>query len=338
MKNSIFDNFEEYKMMKISIHNKIIGKPEKKQEPDGRFSLWMGDEKINLGYGWLNQDVSWPELFIMLADDGFAIAPYIKGNGHRIKENFISHSIALVDIDSGMRLDELKDNLFYQGFGSGYYTTPSHTEENHRFRLMFVLETPITDTEKMRNLYEGLLLEFGHADISCKDAARLFFGTINSTHNEITDKVLTDDAVDYIISERLKLNIKKDIAIDNNYKPMQHNEMIEILDKLKTCYADFSYHDRFSITRAVASVIGVSAAIQEMRIRWNDGQKSAKYEQLLKDPLISGGPSAGSLIEWIRKVDPLYRKRTVVLQKPVIVTGNVKEKLSQNRIIKKGTL
>lgn len=220
--------------MKLSIHTVARGKPEVRYEGTKK-TYWMGDQKVNLGYDWTNVEADFDDVFELLTVDGIAIAPSILDNP-RSAANFESCEIALVDVDSRMTIDELLENEFYKEFAAGFYTTPSHKESDHRFRILHRLETPITHPERMRKLYCGLMMAYGNADQSCKDAARLFFGTINAERKEKRDVFLTDDAVDYLVSTITKQEsaaVKNDTTV---YKPLTDINKKYIVDKLKACY------------------------------------------------------------------------------------------------------
>ena len=173
-----------------------------------------------LGFGWDNIDVSWEEAFTLITVDGFPVAPELVGS-HRQVNDFVSHQLVLVDIDYGMTIAELFEHPFYEVFGAGFYTTPSHTDENPRFRIMHRLESPITNSEKMRTLYRALMGEYGSADTSCKDAARLFFGSKDCQLKEKRDNILTDSVVEYLISELEE----KDNAIAAQYSAIEHTPL-----------------------------------------------------------------------------------------------------------------
>ena len=293
--------------MLFSYHNTCIGKPIKHADN----TLWCGDVKINLGYNWNTVDLEFNDLFTMVSEGGYALGPALKSD-HRVYNNFVSHNVALVDIDGGMKLDQLADFPFYAAFGAGYYTTPSHTENDHRFRIIYHLTKPVTDPETMQVLYLGLLAIHGAADISCKDPARLFYGTVNAVRKEQTGRMLTEDGVEYILEEGLAYlptpQPQAQIAIQNNFAPISNTKMSQILNDLRKYYADLQYDVRFSVARAVANEIGIASAISEMRARWDDSSKSVKYEQLLKDPLRVTSPDAGKIVNMIRVYDPQYMK------------------------------
>lgn len=117
--------------------------------------------------------------------------------GRRTQANFLCSDIVAVDIDDGMRLEEALVHPYVQQHAAILYTTPSHTDENHRFRIIFALPRTITDVAEMRAAYTGLIYKFG-GDESCKDACRLFFGSKGSDPI-ILGNVMTSDALDELL-------------------------------------------------------------------------------------------------------------------------------------------
>lgn len=115
----------------------------------------------------------------------------------RKDENFICADVVAVDIDSGMRLSEALSNQFVKQYGGFVYTTPSHTDEHHRFRIVFQTARTIADADEMTAVYQGLIRKFG-GDKSCQDACRAFYGSKGS-NPIIIDNVLSNDQLDHLI-------------------------------------------------------------------------------------------------------------------------------------------
>ncbi|MDD7803731.1 hypothetical protein [Ralstonia solanacearum] len=99
--------------------------------------------------------------------------------GSRKAVNFLCSDVLAVDIDHGLRLSEALENPYVQQYASFVYTTASHTQDKHRFRIGFQLDRTITDSDEMRAAYVGAIRLFG-SDGSCRDACRLFFGSTGS--------------------------------------------------------------------------------------------------------------------------------------------------------------
>lgn len=184
----------------ISIHETVRGKPVKVTDTiTGESYLSQNGKKINLGYGWITIDAEWDDVFELITVDGCATAAALTSDNRR-ESNYLSRQVVMVDIDSGMRIEDLQTDSFYQQYAAGYYTTPSHTITDHRFRILFITEQPIVEAETMRKVIRGLMMVYNHADPSCKDAARLFYGTINATRKEKRNNILSNTMIEILIA------------------------------------------------------------------------------------------------------------------------------------------
>ncbi len=210
------------KILEVSTNAQWAGKPEKGYDAEGTLLLdknkrpiyFFEGKKVYIGFNWKNIEITYDKLFKLITVVGLPIAPTltIEADGHKKDANFLSHSVAMVDIDSGMTIEELLKDDFYNDFGSGYYTSPSHTEDAHRFRIIFVLESDITSSNDMCLLYRWLINHYTKADVSCKDATRLFYGTIDAARSEITNRYLPEEfmkrAIAYQAAKEEKDKIK----------------------------------------------------------------------------------------------------------------------------------
>ncbi|WP_413381255.1 hypothetical protein [Alkalihalobacillus sp. 1P02AB] len=74
-------------------------------------------------------------------------------------------------------LEQALNNEFIKKYAAFAYQTFSHTEEHPKFRVVFVLDRPMYNLEKFKELIKKLINEkFPMVDISCTDGARLFYG------------------------------------------------------------------------------------------------------------------------------------------------------------------
>lgn len=96
--------------------------------------------------------------------------------GGRKTSGFTAAGYLAVDIDHGLTLEAAKADPFVQTYASIVYTTPSHTAEAHRFRIIFELEDPIRDADRMKRALTALTARFG-GDNACTDACRMFYGS-----------------------------------------------------------------------------------------------------------------------------------------------------------------
>ena len=99
-------------------------------------------------------------------------------NGPRSNSNWVCQSILALDFDGGispqeaierMQVYDLTPNLWYPTFGD--------TPQKRKFRLLFFLDTVITNIEARDYLMDGLFAMYPEADEACKNPAHFFFGT-----------------------------------------------------------------------------------------------------------------------------------------------------------------
>ncbi len=141
-----------------------------------------------------NVAVTLPEL-ASIVNDGHPFCAQHQTS--RKNENFICSDVLAVDIDDGMTMSDALNDDFVRQYGGFVYPTPSHTEEHHRFRIVFQTERTITDSAQMTAAYQGLIRKFG-GDQSCKDACRAFYGS-HGSDPIMLGNVLSNDQLDQLI-------------------------------------------------------------------------------------------------------------------------------------------
>ena len=170
--------------LKVAINNKVTNK------------IAKGDRKT---FGVLtreceNVEITLDELAAVVNKGHPFCAQHL---GSRKNENFKCSDVLAVDIDVGMSISDALANDFVKQNAGFVYSTPSHTAEHHRFRIVFQTERTITDPEEMTAAYQGLIRTFG-GDQSCKDACRAFYGSKGS-EPIMLGKVLSNDQLNRLI-------------------------------------------------------------------------------------------------------------------------------------------
>lgn len=97
-------------------------------------------------------------------------------DGYRRTENFLCSDFIAADIDSGMTIKEAIQSDFIRKFATFLYTTPSHSDDFPRFRIVFLIDETIINPNDWKNALLGLAVML-ESDQSIKDAGRLFFGS-----------------------------------------------------------------------------------------------------------------------------------------------------------------
>lgn len=103
-------------------------------------------------------------------------------DGRRSLANFICGQHVAIDMDTGderSRIGTLAAHPWVRMYASLIYTTPSHTEDAPRARVLFLLDKPVEDANAYGEIVQFVMAQFDDPDTSCKDASRFFYGSIN---------------------------------------------------------------------------------------------------------------------------------------------------------------
>lgn len=187
----------------VSINKRLVNK----NELNDNMAFIEGFENLELTPGELKAAI----------ESGFAYSSVYSGN--RSAENFVRVGFLSLDFDNefseetgkGYSLDALLNSEFVKQNATLLYKTSSHSSEQPRFRIVFVLERPIENKNELRAILRSLALRLG-SDIQATDPARLFYGNSHSASvlvrnnglNEIKVKELLDQSLGFETSESSK--------------------------------------------------------------------------------------------------------------------------------------
>jgi hypothetical protein len=121
----------------------------------------------------LSQDMVASELY-----DGHAITTCCDPQWRKA-DNFQCGQHIGLDFDTEDKrstIPALMKDSFVAKYASIIYTTPSHTPEKPRARVIFLLDAPIYQAKNYTLATSSLLWIFGTADRQCKDPVRFFYG------------------------------------------------------------------------------------------------------------------------------------------------------------------
>lgn len=287
--------------MKLSIHETIRGKPVQVSDASGRKWYESGGQRVSLGWGWINFDADWDTVFKLITVDGRATSAELSSNNRR-EDTFVSRELIMIDIDSGMTIEQLLEDDFYNRYGAGFYTTPSHQDHAHRFRIMFRLEVPITDAQKLSKLNRMLLRVFDQADAACKDATRIFYGTPGCVFHEQRPNQLHPEEVDALVNRLVQLEeIDMRSHSTAEHRPLTDAQRQRVLALLKQ-----SYVGSYPVWRNIAW--GLKAGGFDLKdFQWvTDGMMSQKTDFEARQVWNSGqardgGVTMGSVIHFLRQ-------------------------------------
>lgn len=130
--------------------------------------------------GWVQKSLTQANITIEnLADalvHGASFKPGVLAGGNKA-ENWIEQQLFGLDFDDGIRIEEAYNKVISLGITPCFmYTTFSHKEEHHKFRMIFCNDTVITDGNIRDKLQATLMGTIGGIDEVCFNRDRLFFG------------------------------------------------------------------------------------------------------------------------------------------------------------------
>lgn len=175
--------------------------------------------------GWVQKSLTQVNITIEnLADAlvyGASFKPGVLAGGNKA-ENWIEQQLFGLDFDDAIRIEEAYNKVISLGITPCFmYTTFSHKEEHHKFRMIFCNDTVITDGNIRDKLQATLMGIIGGIDEVCFNRDRLFFGGKGHTvlypdydtrinAESIIEKYWNDDFEQYISNAKPKSKKKKD--------------------------------------------------------------------------------------------------------------------------------
>ncbi len=168
--------------------------------------------------GWVQKSLIETDIEIdYLADalcHGASFKPGVLYHGNKA-ENWIQQQLFGLDFDNGIKIDVAYDKVISLGLIPCFiYTTFSHSEVKHKFRMVFCNDTIITDGEIRDKLQATLMGAIGDIDEVCFNRDRLFFGgngnvlypSYDSRINadDVINKYWNDEYYQYISNARKK--------------------------------------------------------------------------------------------------------------------------------------
>ena len=175
--------------------------------------------------GWVQKSLAQVNITIEnLADalvHGASFKPGVLLGGNKA-ENWIEQQLFGLDFDDGIRIEEAYNKVISLGITPCFmYTTFSHKEEHHKFRMIFCNDTVITDGNIRDKLQATLMGIIGGIDEVCFNRDRLFFGGKGHTvlypdydtrinAESIIEKYWNNDFEQYISNAKPKSKKKKD--------------------------------------------------------------------------------------------------------------------------------
>ena len=161
------------------------------------------------GRGWTVSELDL-EQFIDHIKNGYPFTHQFFG-GRKTKEQFKQTNVLVADINDNMTVEQALDDEFIKANGTLIYTTPRHTQEQHRFRVVFALDRLIFDPNVYESLYGGLMKKIPFADPNVRSSAQFFQGS-STTQVWILDRSIPDALINKLINAGVESEIEKHIS------------------------------------------------------------------------------------------------------------------------------
>ncbi len=207
-----------------------------------------GEEQKKLtGSGWENCQLTVDQLMNHIKQ-GFPFAHQFE-QGRRSTASFLGAEILIADIDHGFSLSKALEHPFIKSYATFIYTTPSHTEIEHRFRIVFVLERQVFEGRFYEALYQTLMLDIP-TDPNVKSCAQFFFGNSQAKFYWI-GMSLPDIQISKMIGKGLEKQISvlsPNVArkLTSNINVKVKNKGLQSIDRLPygtSIHCPFGTHD-----------------------------------------------------------------------------------------------
>lgn len=150
----------EHRKIRVSVRTDLIDK----SDSYGR---------SRTGTGWQNFEISVAN-FIKHIKAGHPYTHQFSG-GKKSKDHFERTEILIADIDKDMTIVEALEHDLIKQFGTFIHTTPQHTPEKNRFRVIFALDRQVFDADSYEVMYRSMLRVLP-TDPKAGSAAQMFFG------------------------------------------------------------------------------------------------------------------------------------------------------------------
>jgi hypothetical protein len=221
----------------------------------------------------------------------------------RRNSHFTASRLMTLDFDGLTSIDDFIQTEYELGLQSSIiYPTYSHTKEEHKFRVIYLLREPITDGEIYRQYMTALISLFKGADPACKEPVRLFHGTkfevyINGDYENFTTKYLDTEILASAIRAQEKAkdkityarNMKKEYAVFYEEKGQReykiNNPDWHRLENLCDLYKDFVkgdealyYNQLFHLALGMRVVKGGDKKFKDTILSRSELYTNAKHE------------------------------------------------------------
>ena len=238
---------------------------------------------------------------------GGAFIPAVMSSNRRSSAAFKSSELAVVDIDHGLTVEAFQKHPLAQ-YACWVYTTHSHSEKEHRFRVVFRLPQVVTSAELYKAITTILIRSLG-GDRACSDACRLYYGNDMATHPIWQPKAVLSDE---ILEEARKEAELQRARFDASAAEFEEDDILRAifcLEEIIEPTADGEREPKFlPITMACNRVGGaIFPAWSDWAFRGYHGKKNGQCSQRYFDSSKSSKHTLGTIFHHANLDNPNWR-------------------------------
>ena len=189
-----------------------------------------------------------------------------------------------------MEYADALDHVEKQGFSPAFlYTTGSHTDDFHKYRMVFVLDRPVTsslDHERVQKAFMSMLAIDGHTllDSSCIEPSRVFYPGKELVYKDSSAVIQLDKLLEkYPHSSFKKLKqVVEDKPVKMKSEKKDYNDTIkQVAEEIKQ-----KQYERKTATKSLRSraIAGVTANTPLSRTKYNNIMFSSAYKEIAVNP------------------------------------------------------
>lgn len=208
------------KIIKVAINRHIIDKN-------------IGGNAYYMAHEWENVELTTEQFINIVAVDGNAFCAQLDGS--RSSKNYKLTNLISLDVDAGTTLHEALEDEFSKKYLTFFYTTASHTVEENRFRLGFLLDRDLEDGNEYTAIKRALGLKYC-SDPSTHDPSRISYGNHSAAY-QIFEGFIPSDIIDDLIeqgSPPAVINKTDSVTGDFNNTARRSNKKLGRLTEIKT--------------------------------------------------------------------------------------------------------
>lgn len=301
-------------MLKIAINKSIVNKATRKQATD-------------LTEKWDNAELGAEEFRSAVLDGNAFCCSQLK-SAHKATDQFFRANSVWLDFDNKdtghkTTLDRVINSEKMKQMAFAVYTSPSHTPDQHRFRLVFQLPYDVTDPNEYKSIVKLFINKYG-SDPAPSAAAQAFFGNTNA-EVYLFGQTVPEGFIDQLRVDAQKEKEETKVKHNGNINDAVVRQMLAAIPK-KTDYVVWS-----KLCHAVNAAVEYNRDLAaEIINEWSPGRGNEVMSKL-KTPMKD--ITAGTLVYYAKEngwepPEGFYKQKSKSVVNADGVAVNIENKLS----------